>query len=84
MREPFGRRKEVFSVASHGVYLMGVLIEGATHRHRQGSLIKLRILNRPRDAIRLEVSGPTGNDVRDERNRVIAKEERTGRTRTLL
>ena len=62
MREPFGRRKEVFSVAPHSVYLMGALIKGATHGQRQGSLIELRILNRTRDAICLKVGGSTGND----------------------
>ena len=45
MREPFDRRKKMFSAASYGVDLMGVFIKGATHWHYQRGLIELRILS---------------------------------------
>lgn len=61
LRETLGRGKEVFAVASHIVYLIGVLIKGATHGQRQGILLEMRILNRARDTIRWELCGPRGD-----------------------
>ena len=60
----------MFSAVSHPIYLMGVL-EGTSHRYSHRSLVELRILNRMRGTVRLEVCGSVRvNMVRDNRKRL--------------
>jgi len=71
LRKTLGRREEVLPVAPHIVYLVGVLVKGATHWQCQGILLVLTILNRSRDVIRWELCGPVVAESACDKTRVI-------------